>query len=110
MKTFEQVTNWEFRNRGKLVRKLTQDQICIIADLIDDTLDCRVGDVLIGMYSYPLISQICPKYPKDKLVIYRCGDAIFIQVHHKKMWDGPLGTAPGYDRIVNSFTKFLNSN
>lgn len=110
MISFEQVVNWEFHSRGKLVRKLTQSQINKVANIFDTDLGYRVGDMLVGTYSYPTISQLFPGYPKAKLVVYKSCGVIFVQVYHKRIWDEPLEYAPNYDKVVKDFTKFLDNN
>lgn len=109
MKKFEEITNWEFHNKGKFIQKFTSEQIKTICDMTDGSLNCRVGGMWSGTYAHPEMGHLCPGYPKAKLVVYKKGSAVLVQVYHTNIWSGRLGISPKYDKIVAEFVKFLDS-
>lgn len=109
MKTFEQIANWEFHNKGKLVQKLTPDQIAKICDSPELVFGCRIGGMWSGGHPNLEMGNLCPKYPKATLVVYYSWPSVHVQVYHEKIWSGQLGTSPKYDRIVADFVKSLNN-
>lgn len=108
MKTFEQITSWEFCSKGKLIRTLTKDQIKIICDSKDFIFDWRIGDMWCGHYPHLRMGELCPEYHEARLVMQYTYPSVCVQVYHDNIWSGKLGTSPKYDQIVAAFAKFLD--